>query len=812
MENKKYSVLLVEDNKYDQMAFKWLIKQENLPYDFKIADSISEARKYLGSKKFDIVITDYYLGDGTAFDVFDLIINTPIIFTTGAGDEEIAVKALKAGAYHYLKKDLQRTYLKILPLIIENAIKNKREEEQFKMLSHAIMSVEDSVYITNLDDKIIFVNEAFCKSYDYEKEEIIGKNTAILWKTNGKTKPTKKTISQTTEQSLTGEFYHIRKDGSEFPILLSKSVLDEEDGKAAAFTYIVRDITERTKAKKELKEAKKEVEAANAELLEMNNHLTQTATWAKELAIQAEMANGAKSDFLANMSHEIRTPMNGVIGMTAILLETKLNSEQREYAETVRNSAESLLTIINDILDFSKIEAGKLDLEFIDFDLRTTMDEVIDLLAFKTEDKGLAFSCFLDPQVEGFINGDPGRLKQILINLASNAVKFTDHGEIAIRGKLQDESETEICIRISVNDTGMGISQSAQQKLFQSFSQVDTSTTRKFGGTGLGLAISKQLVEMMGGQIGIESEEGKGSTFWFTIRFKKQARENRKKQTKNIDLTGKHILVIDNNKTNRDILKLQLQSWHCVVKEAENATTALKLLHHQAKDKSIFGIAIVDMQMPGMDGETLGKIIKNDPTLKNTKLIMCTSVGQRGDAKRMSDIGFEAYLTKPLKQSQLYDCLVNLLNQEPGEMEKKQLVTRHTIAEDQKLNLKVLLAEDNIVNQKVANKMLQKLGCQVDLAINGKEVVEAIKVVPYDIVLMDCQMPEMDGFEATGKIRKIEPDDQHTPIIALTANAMQGDRERCIEAGMDDYIAKPLNYKQLAETITKWKNSNNSRP
>ncbi len=524
----------------------------------------------------------------------------------------------------------------------------------------------------------------------------------------------------------------------------------------------------------------------------------------------AQAANRAKSEFLANMSHEIRTPMNAIIGFSDLLAEEDISQDHMEYVEIIQSSAESLLTIINDILDFSKIEAGKLDLEFIDFDLRTTMEEVVDLLAFKAEEKGLTFSCFLHPQVEGFVNGDPGRLKQILINLVNNAVKFTKQGEVAIRGELKHETETEICVRFSVTDTGIGIPKEAQQKLFQSFSQVDASTTRKFGGTGLGLTISKQLAEMMGGEIGVESQEGKGSTFWFTALLKKQPEENRQQQVKDIDLTGQRILVVDDNKTNRDILRLQLQAWHCIVEEAEDATAALKLLHLQAQDQAHFVIAFLDLQMPGMDGEALGKIIKSEPAIKDTKLIMFTSIAQRGDARRISEIGFAAYLPKPLKQSLLYDCLVTLLSDGTSKVDRKQLMTRHTLAENRKLNKKILLVEDSIDNQKIGTWHLKKLGYCVDCVANGIEAVEAVKSIPYDMVLMDCQMPEMDGYEATAAIRKWESElgitnnEFRITIIAMTANAMKGDRGKCLDAGMDDYIAKPMNATKLQETLEKW--------
>jgi len=660
------------------------------------------------------------------------------------------------------------------------AVSRELASQKFALDQHSIVAVTDD------QGRITYVNEKFCEISKFSREELIGQDHRIV-NSGHHPKSFWKKVWTTIGQGdvWKGEVKNRRKDGTFYWVETTIVPFLDNSGKPYQYIAIRTDITERVQAEMNLLRAKEE----------------------------AEEATRAKSEFLANMSHEIRTPMNGVIGMTELLLDTDLNKEQREYAQTVRGSAESLLTIINDILDFSKIEAGKLDLEYIDFDLRTTIEEVADLLAFKAEDKGLAFSCFLHPEVEAFVNGDPGRLRQILINLANNALKFTKHGEVAIRGEVESQTETEIGVRFSVSDTGIGIPEEARRKLFQPFSQVDASTTRKFGGTGLGLTISKQLAEMMGGEIGVDSRQGEGSTFWFTAKLRKQPRANRRKRLREVDLRGTRILVIDDNKTNRDILRLQLSAWHCIVEEAEDATQALHLLRLHAEQNNAFDIAFVDMQMPGMDGEELGRIIKKDPAIQDTILIMFTSMGKRGDAKRMSKIGFRAYLTKPLKQSQLYDCLVSVLSHAPPDSDTAQIVTRHTITEGRKLKLHILLAEDNLVNQKVASKMLQKLGCEVDIAANGQQAVDAVKANHYDIVLMDCQMPVMDGFEATHAIRAWEQEnateasegeEQHIPIIALTANAMQGDREACLNAGMNDHVAKPMKAEELRKTIEKW--------
>lgn len=648
--------------------------------------------------------------------------------------------------------------------------------QQFALDEHAIVTTTDT------DGKIIYANDTFCKISQYSREELLGQDHRIL----NSGHHSKEFFGEMWQTILEGEVWrgevkNRKKDGTPYWASTTIVPFTNESGIITRFVAIRTDVSSHKET---------------VEHLETALH-------------DAEISTRAKAEFLANMSHEIRTPMNGVIGLTDLLLDTELDAVQREYTETVRKSGDALLDIINDILDFSKIDAGKVELESIDFDLRTTVEDSIGLLLPRAGKGGLELLSRVHGSVPERLRGDPGRIRQILLNLINNAIKFTPRGGISVNVSVDSQDDRAIVLRFSIKDTGIGIEPAQVSTLFNSFVQADASTKRKYGGTGLGLSISKQLATMMGGEIGVESETRKGSTFWFTVRLESATEAPPKESvTKSSDqLQGESILIVEEDAMSAKALVEMLKSAGCDATVAGNAESALDFLRKAAAASAPYAAAVINHRAPRLDGAALGRSIKADPAIEATKLLLLTSLGRKGDGATYSEIGFSGYLTNPVKPSDLLGCLKAILSESAKSVRTKvpRLVTRHTLKEDKRPALaRVLIAEDNLVNQKVAQKGLEKLGYRVDIVENGVQAVEAASRVAYDAILMDCQMPEMDGYEATSEIRRIEGSAKHTPIIAVTANAMEGDRENCLAAGMDSYLAKPLSMKKLRETLEEW--------
>jgi len=794
--NEALRLLVVEDNPADADFIREVLPESG-PVRFEIGSvaRLSEAITRLAGDDIDLVLLDLALPDSQGMQTFrqlrKAVPDIPVIVLSGTHDQELAVAVVQDGAQDFLVKgDFSGD---LLSRAIRYAVERKRTESALQTskatalsnnaLLRSIMESPQGMVIFALDRSYRYT--AFTETHRKTMQAIWGAEIAVGMNMLDaiKNEADRVKARKNFDRALEGtHFIEVEEYGDPTRCRTfyenRYGPITTEEGVVSGLTVFVTDITER-----------KAIEDKLQDSLEL-----------------AETANRAKSEFLANMSHEIRTPMNGVLGMTSLLLDTEQTAEQREYAEAIHSSGESLVAIIDDILDFSRVEAGHLALECLDFDIRTTIEDAVEIVALKAHEKGIDVVCIIAEEVPEYLRGAPGRLRQVLINLIGNAVKFTHAGGVTVQVGQIAETETSTTLRFSITDTGIGIPADKQEVIFSKFIQADASTTRRFGGTGLGLAICRQLVHMFQGEITVTSKEGEGSTFSFTAVFGKPDDEAIRPPRPEADLSGVKVLVTDDFKTNRFLVTKLLAHWGCRFAEASDAPSALALLKQAAREGDPFAAALLDMKMPGMDGAELGRLIKNDEEIRATRLVMLTSLGRPGDAERLSGVGFSGYLTKPIRPSLLRNCLALVLGrQEASDSSDRELITRFTVAEAAHRRLHILVAEDNTTNRIIAVKMLEKLGHVAEAVANGEEAVESLRRIPYDLVLMDCQMPVLDGFEATKIIRAPGSGvrNPHVPIIALTAHAMKGDRDRCLEAGMNDYVSKPTKTSDVAAAIER---------
>ena len=666
--------------------------------------------------------------------------------------------------------------------VLRDITEEKALLQRTRLLAHTLESIDECVSICDPDDRLLFVNRAFLRTYRYEECNLIGANISIVRSPLNSPEATVGILPGTLAGGWSGELWNRKKDGTDFLVMLNTAAVVDGNGKLEATVGLARDITENKRAEADLTRALK----------------------------QADSANQAKREFLANMSHEIRTPMNGVIGMTGLLLDTSLTPEQRDYAETVRRSGEALLSIINDVLDFSKIEAGKLAIKSFAFDLRLVMEEVHEILAPKAEEQQLDLILEYPSRLPRHVIADPGRIRQVLMNLVGNAVKFTCTGSILTAVDCESRDGQRALLRIRVKDTGPGVPPEKVGSLFQKFSQIDTATTRRYGGTGLGLAISKQLVELMGGSIGVNSPPGEGSTFWFTLPIEIEAHPPAA-PVPSVDLRDLRVLIVNDNELSRRVIHDQITSWGMRSEGFGSAVGLIEVLAEAKTHGDRYHFAIVGYRVSGVEGATLAAAIKSHPESRDTAVILLAAAGCSSEIRRLEGNCIDAYLVTPVRQSHLMNSLATSWSRKLGTPFSDGAKTYNVTAERNASaaakwtgrQVRVLVAEDNVVNQKVAALMLRSPGVRVDFASNGHEAVEMSATVPYDVIFMDCQMPKMDGYEATRKIRGCESG-RRVAIIAMTADAMAGARENCLDAGMNDYIAKPVKQSDLLGKLQQW--------
>ncbi len=658
----------------------------------------------------------------------------------------------------------------------------------------------DLIVRTDAERRLLFVNRAFAASLKRSAHELIGQPLESVLPDAERVEISSQLDQLSADAPVTvHDAAHSRGDELQRWIQWTHSAVCSPAGAIQEIQSVGRDITGRRRAEEELqKTSRAMLSALNAQV--------KMAAELQAARARAEAAAEAKSVFLANMSHEIRTPMNGIVGMTSLLIETNLDEEQREFAETIRTSAESLLALLNDILDFTKVEAGRLELESIDFGLRRAVDEVIAVLAPTASEKQLGLTCIVHAEVPDALRGDPGRLRQVLSNLISNAIKFTAAGDVCVEIEAVQIGAQAVLLRFTVEDSGIGIPLDRIDRLFQVFSQIDASTTRRFGGSGLGLAICKRLVERFGGTIGVDSQPGRGSRFWFTLPLQRALTASEQAPIPLDSLAGRTLLVVEPHSPTRLAITQQLLPCGVSVHGVESGSEAFSQLR-SAGTNPRFSAAVIAPELPDMSGEELAAQLKSDASWSDLPLILLAGCGLRGDSARASHAGFAAYLTKPVRTGQLAECLARVLSATATPHTSRPIITRHQLtwdAPDTEVRGRVLLVEDNPINQKVAMRQLQRLGYEVQIASNGRLALDALDARPFDLVLMDCQMPVMDGYQATSEIRARHDERARIPIVALTANALNGDRDHCLAAGMDDYLAKPFQSQDLAAVLKRW--------